>query len=76
MNAPVAAAIYTRISSDVEGLGLGVTRQREDCEKLAASLGWGVAGVYSDNDVSAYSGKRRRSTSGCSPTWPTVSWTG
>ncbi|QWZ09106.1 recombinase family protein [Nocardioides panacis] len=59
MRTPVAAAIYTRISSDVEGLGLGVTRQREDCEKLAASLGWGVADVYSDNDVSAYSGKRR-----------------
>ena len=59
MRTPVAAAIYTRISSDVEGLGLGVTRQREDCEKLAASLGWGVADVYSDNDVSAYSGKCR-----------------
>lgn len=59
MTAPNRAAIYTRISSDVEGTGLGVARQREDCEKLAASLGWGVAGVYSDNDVSAYSGKRR-----------------
>ena len=26
---------------------------------MAASLGWGVAGEYVDNDVSAYSGKRR-----------------
>ena len=59
MKTPVAAAIYTRISSDVEGLGLGVTRQREDCQNLADSLGWRVAEVYSDNDVSAYSGKRR-----------------
>ncbi|MEE3126065.1 MAG: recombinase family protein [Actinomycetota bacterium] len=59
MSTPVATAIYTRISADIEGLGLGVARQREDCESLAATLGWPVAQVYSDNDVSAYSGKPR-----------------
>jgi DNA invertase Pin-like site-specific DNA recombinase len=56
---PRAAAIYARISSDVEGLGAGVGRQVEDCRKLATSLGWTVSGEYVDNDVSAYSGKRR-----------------
>lgn len=55
----VAAAIYCRISRDREGAGLGVQRQEEDCRRLAASLGWSVAGVYTDNDLSAYSGKRR-----------------
>jgi len=54
-----AAAIYARISSDVEGSGLGVQRQLEDCRKLADSLGWQVAEEYQDNDLSAYSGKRR-----------------
>jgi site-specific DNA recombinase len=54
-----AAAIYARISSDAEGAGLGVGRQVADCEALAERLGWQVAEVYSDNDISAYSGKRR-----------------
>ncbi len=54
-----AAAIYARISSDQEGTGLGVTRQLEDCRRMAGELGWTVAGEYVDNDVSAYSGKRR-----------------
>lgn len=59
MGTPGAAAIYARISSDVEGTGLGVARQVEDCERLAERLGWTVAEVYTDNDVSAYTGKRR-----------------
>lgn len=54
-----AAAVYARISSDQEGLGLGVQRQIEDCMALAKSRDWGVAQVFTDNDVSAYSGKRR-----------------
>jgi DNA invertase Pin-like site-specific DNA recombinase len=54
-----AAAIYARISSDVEGSGLGVSRQLDDCRKLADSLGWSVAEEYVDNDLSAYSGKHR-----------------
>jgi site-specific DNA recombinase len=53
------AAVYARISSDQEGLGLGVQRQLEDCRKLAADRGWTVAEEYTDNDVSAYSGKPR-----------------
>ena len=53
------AAIYTRISEDREGAGLGVERQRADCVALCAELGWEVDGLYSDNDLSAYSGKPR-----------------
>jgi site-specific DNA recombinase len=55
-----SAAIYARISADVEGTGLGVSRQLEDCRKLAADRGWLVGDEYVDNDVSAFSGKRRR----------------
>lgn len=54
-----SAAVYTRISLDAEGMGAGVERQRRDCLALAEQLGWPVGEVYEDNDVSAYSGKRR-----------------
>jgi DNA invertase Pin-like site-specific DNA recombinase len=53
------AGIYVRISQDREGAGLGVERQEKDCRKLAKDLGWTVRDVYCDNDISAYSGKRR-----------------
>ncbi|OZD82923.1 recombinase [Rhodococcus sp. 05-2256-B2] len=53
------AIVYTRISKDRTGGGLGVERQRADCMDLAAKLGWDVVAVHSDNDISAYSGKRR-----------------
>ena len=53
------ALIYTRISEDREGAGLGVARQAADCHDLAERLGWTVVGAYSDNDMSAYSGKPR-----------------
>lgn len=53
------AVIYCRISRDVEGAGLGVERQREDCLDLCSRRRWNVADVLIDNDVSAYSGKRR-----------------
>jgi site-specific DNA recombinase len=56
---PRAAAVYCRISDDREGRQLGVTRQRQDCLALAERKGWTVAEVYTDNDVSAYSGKPR-----------------
>ncbi|MCW2760007.1 MAG: serine recombinase, partial [Marmoricola sp.] len=59
MSTPTAAAIYARISSDPTEARAGVGRQVSDCRKLADSLGWGVAGEYVDNDLSAYSGKRR-----------------
>lgn len=52
-------AIYVRISKDRTGEALGVERQEQDCRELAARLGWDVFDVYSDNDISAYSGKSR-----------------
>src|SRR5690242_17793608 len=54
-----AVAIYARISQDRDGTGLGVQRQLEDCRAEAAQLGWAVAEEYVDDDVSAYSGKKR-----------------
>lgn len=56
---PTYAIIYVRISRDKEGAGLGIDRQREDCESLAKRLGFRVIAVYDDNDISAYSGKPR-----------------
>jgi DNA invertase Pin-like site-specific DNA recombinase len=53
------AAIYCRISRDRVGAGLGVERQRADCMELAERLGWAVEATYTDNDLSAYSGKPR-----------------
>lgn len=52
------AGLYVRISQDQRN-GLGVERQEELCRDLAARKGWEVAGVYADNDISAYSGKHR-----------------
>jgi DNA invertase Pin-like site-specific DNA recombinase len=51
----VTAGIYARPSSDSEGTRLGVERQITDCEALAERLGWTVAGVYADDDASAWS---------------------
>jgi site-specific DNA recombinase len=62
------AVIYCRISQDRTGAGLGVDRQREDCEALAERNGWDVVEVYVDNDVSAFSGKKRPDYRRCSPT--------
>ncbi|MBV9729301.1 MAG: recombinase family protein, partial [Pseudonocardiales bacterium] len=56
---PRRAAIYCRISHDKTGAGLGVERQEQDCRELATRLGWRVAEVFCDNDLSAYSGKPR-----------------
>lgn len=53
------AALYCRISDDAGGDGLGVERQRQDCVRFAEGRGWTVGHVYTDNDVSAFSGKRR-----------------
>ena len=58
--APRDALIYARISEDRAGAGLGVDRQERDCRTLADQLGWRVAGVLTDNDTSAYSGKPRK----------------
>lgn len=53
------AFIYCRISDDRLGGGLGVTRQREDCEALAERLGMSVRAVFTDNDISASKGLHR-----------------
>ncbi|MFI6335891.1 recombinase family protein [Streptomyces sp. NPDC050535] len=53
-------AVYTRMSRDDDGDGLGVARQREDCERLAELRGWDVAKIYEDNDVSAFKRNVRR----------------
>ena len=54
-----SAAIYVRISRDRNGDCLGVERQEQECRTLAERLGWTVTEVYSDNDISAFSGRRR-----------------
>lgn len=54
-----AAAIYCRISDDRDGSAAGVRRQEADCRALAERRGWPVAAIYVDNDVSAYSARRR-----------------
>lgn len=54
------AAIYTRISQDRHGEALGVQRQLTECTALADRLGWEIAATYTDNDVSAFSGRKRR----------------
>jgi len=61
MTAPAAprAAIYARISMDRDDTEQGVTRQREDGEKLAANRGYEVTGLYTDNDKSASTGQHR-----------------
>ena len=53
------ALIYTRISQDRNGIGLGVQRQLQDCTALADRLDWRIVAHHLDNDVSAYSGKAR-----------------
>jgi len=55
----VRAGIYVRISDDRDGRGLGVARQEHDCRALAATRGWGVVEVFTDNDVSATSRRKR-----------------
>jgi site-specific DNA recombinase len=57
--AVIRAGIYVRISGDRTGAGLGVARQEEDGRALCSRQGWPIYRVYVDNDVSAYSGKRR-----------------
>src|SRR5215218_3773456 len=56
----MTAVTYARISNDRTGAGLGVERQAADCRDLALKLGLGEPDVLDkDNDLSAYSGKRR-----------------
>lgn len=53
------ATIYVRISSDRTGEAAGVDRQRLDCERLVKDRGWTLAGIETDNDISATTGRRR-----------------
>ena len=53
------AGIYTRISEDRDETQLGVGRQMNDCERLAAARGWDIVERYVDNDISAWKGGRR-----------------
>jgi site-specific DNA recombinase len=53
------AAIYVRLSEDRTGEGEGVERQLDACKTLAELRGINVVAVFSDNDISAYSGKKR-----------------
>src|SRR5829696_7374845 len=55
----MTAVTYCRISADKTGAGLGVGRQAADCRDLALRLGLGEPEVLTDNDVSAYSRKKR-----------------
>lgn len=64
INSPISlsgmtTAIYTRIS-DVKGRpGVGVERQENLCLELADKRGWNDVVVFSDDDISAWSGKSR-----------------
>ena len=58
--ADVRATVYLRQSQDRTGDELGISRQREDCQTLAAARGWEIATLRLDNDVSAF-GRRTRS---------------
>ena len=53
------AAIYTRISDDRAGDAGGVNRQEEDCRSLAENRDLTITQVFTDNDTSAYTGKKR-----------------
>lgn len=53
------AAIYTRVSADHTGEQLTVTRNEDDCRKLAKQRGWTVTATYADNAISA-TGKKHR----------------
>lgn len=46
--------VYARISKDITGEELGVTRQLEECRQYAASHGLAIVGEFSDNSISAY----------------------
>lgn len=59
MKARHRAVVYSRISRDRVGAGLGVERQEADCRLLAEARGLTITAVYRDNDISASSGKRR-----------------
>ena len=58
VSSPRRAFIYTRISLDRTGEGLGVERQLKACRTKAKALGWTVVEVFEENDTSASKGRR------------------
>ena len=54
-----AATIYVRQSQDKARERAAVSRQLSACRALCAEKGWPVAEVYTDNDVSATTGRVR-----------------
>jgi site-specific DNA recombinase len=57
---PMRAGVYVRISRAKDGTTLGVDRQEPPCRELCIRKGWTVhEPIYCDNDLSAYSGKKR-----------------
>jgi site-specific DNA recombinase len=56
---PQRATIYERISEADADDRSGIERHIKEDRELAEKLGWQVAHVLSDHDISAYSGKRR-----------------
>lgn len=57
----VRAAIYTRISKDLQHDGLGVARQLTDCRRYAEEHGLSILAELEDNDISASGLKQRPS---------------
>jgi site-specific DNA recombinase len=53
------AGVYVRISRTKDGTTRGVERQEPPCRQLCITKGWEVHGIYCDNDLSAFSGRRR-----------------
>lgn len=60
--APARTALYLRISDDRADDAAGVARQEKECRALADRLGWPVAEVFKDNDISASSYSRKKRT--------------
>jgi DNA invertase Pin-like site-specific DNA recombinase len=54
------AAVYVRISKDHTGEELGVQRQEEDARAIIEARGWILAGIYSDNSISASDSRKFR----------------
>ncbi|MBX7433471.1 recombinase family protein [Mycobacterium sp. Y57] len=59
MGKELRTAIYTRVSADHTGEQLTVTRNEEDCYRLAEQRGWPVVATFTDNSITA-TGKKHR----------------
>ena len=51
------AALYLRMSLDSTGEGLGIERQRAECEAVAKAKSWQIVETYIDNSLSASKAK-------------------